>query len=72
MSEINTSRARLGGLIRRGADAERVEAARRDLITAQRKEYARKLVADWPELTPEAKSYIRAAVASVHDGEVAD
>jgi hypothetical protein len=46
-----TERARLAALVRRGADPERIDEARRELRTANGETYIRKLVDGWPPLT---------------------
>ena len=46
-----TERARLAALVRRGAEPERIEQARRELRAATAETYIRKLVDGWPPLT---------------------
>jgi hypothetical protein len=51
-----TKRARVAGLVRRGASPERIDEARRELRAAVAEDYITDLVAQAPPLTPDQRA----------------
>lgn len=62
--EVARQRATVAGLIRQGAEPEKIAAARADLRRANLESYVAKLLAQTPPLTAEEKLHLTRLLAS--------
>ena len=63
-------RGRVGGLIARGADPRKIDAARAELKTAVLTQHIREAVASWPPLTDQVRAEL-ALLLTGADGDAA-